>query len=321
MKAPLFLDETNLLRLLNPERLSQRMRESLAALAIGAATHSSRHVMGINGGAFGMMAGMSPAALGAKLVCVLPGNEARGLNPHQGIVALFDSETGACLAVGDAATITALRTAATSAAATEALSREESSVLTIVGSGLQAELHATRILRLRPIIELRIVARDPVKAKTLKEKLAASNPSLKIQLHAAIEAALPGTDILCLCTAAQFPYLTSAALHTGLHVNAVGACRPGHREIDLGSDASGISFFVESLSAAREEAEELKGTFADTKASIVEIGNVFAGRHHGRKHQREITFFKSVGIGLEDAEALRLAYDLHRTLNPSIRYA
>jgi alanine dehydrogenase len=315
MKAPLFLDHLAIERLLTAEALLPALRASLIALVKGEASHSARHVLGIEGGALGMMAGASPSALGAKLVCVLPGNAARGLNPHQGIVALFDSQSGACLAIGDASAITALRTAALSAAATDALAnRKEASVLTITGAGLQAEMHARMMHHVRPLKELRIVARNLEAARALKKRLHAHLPSVTIFLHYELERALPGSDILCLCTSARYPYLQASQLPIGVHVNAVGACRPGSSEIDLDqSDAisSFPSLFVESLFAAKEEAEELKGAFKNPALPITELGAVFSFNHPGRKSEQEITFFKSVGIGLADAEALRLAYDLH----------
>ncbi len=309
--TPLFLDARTLHELLPPARLASSLREALAALAAGRAAHSPRHVMKISGGALGMMAGEGAGSVGAKLVCVLPANTSLGLNPHQGIVAIFDPLTGACLALGDASEITALRTVSMSLAATEALAREESSVLTVVGSGTQAALHARALLHTRPIEELRVVARSKEKAEALLETI--TLPSrLRVKLFTEIEKALPGTDILCLTTAAKDPYLLARDLPAGVHVNAVGACRPGARELEL--DQLGprdeLSVFVESLEAVKDESEELRAMLEDGFLPH-EIGNVFAGRLPGRTSDREITLFKSVGIGLSDVAALSLAYHAH----------
>lgn len=306
MRAPLFLSATELHGLLSPlSALAGELARAFRELSRGAATHSARHVLGVEGGALGAMLGAGPGLLGAKVVAVLPGNKARGLNPHQGLVLLLDPETGLPLALGDGAAITALRTAAASLLATRLLAREDSRVLTVVGTGLQAELHVRAMREAREIREVRVVGRDEEKARELARKIGGA------MVFRDVKEALPGTDILCLCTSASEPYLRSAQLPDGIHVNAIGACRPGVKEIELDPADARLTFFVESRQAAREEAEELAPAFAQRR-DIAELGHLILGEAPGRAHARQITFYKGVGIGLEDLCALRLALRNHQ---------
>ncbi len=91
-----------------------------------------------------------------KTVCVMPGNPARGLDAHQGIVTLFDGETGQPTAILDASAITEIRTAAVSAVATGALARADARTLAILGAGVQAGSHIEALTLVRPFEEIRI---------------------------------------------------------------------------------------------------------------------------------------------------------------------
>ena len=113
-------------------------------------------------GAAGFM-GLMPAWRGGadpvfslKTVCVMPGNPARGLDAHQGIVTLFDGETGQPTAILDASAITEIRTAAVTAVATGALARTDARILAILGSGVQAGSHIEALTLVRPFEEIRI---------------------------------------------------------------------------------------------------------------------------------------------------------------------
>ncbi len=289
-------------RLLPLRELRERMKDVLVQHAASRSTSSPRHVLPLERGAVGAMLGVHDGYSGGKLVAVLPGNRALGLNPHQGVAALFDPETGVPLAVADASMLTALRTAAVSAAATDALARPGARILGVAGAGEQAFRHIQALLPLRDFRELKIYARDPESAIALASRF----PEMKATVVASPREAARA-DVLCLCTSAKAPYLAAMDLRPGTHVNAVGACRPGAREIDL-SEGGSLRILVDSNAAAREEAEELRVLYARGE-KVEEVGRVFAGNSAGRTSESGITFFKSVGLGAEDTAALALAFE------------
>src|SRR5215218_5444315 len=142
----LVLNQEEVERLLDMEGCIAAMEDVLAALARGEVHVPLRFVMrpGDEPSLLGLMpahrAGDTPL-YSLKTVCVMPDNPQRGLDAHQGTVTLFDGETGETKAIMNASAITAIRTAAVSGVATRLLAREDSSVLAILGAGVQARSH------------------------------------------------------------------------------------------------------------------------------------------------------------------------------------
>ena len=140
------LDEHDVRRLLPMDECIDVMADALAALARGEVHNPLRFVVRPPGEA--SLMGLMPAHRGGdsplyalKAVAIFPGNSARKLDSHQGIVALFDGETGATRALLNAGAITAVRTAAVSGVATRLLARDDARTLAILGAGIQAQSH------------------------------------------------------------------------------------------------------------------------------------------------------------------------------------
>ena len=151
-------------RLLPYEECIPLMREAMIALSQGRTSQLLRAILDMEQGrAFGVMPGamLDDGVFGAKLVSVYPDNFAKGGPSHQGVVALFDGETGAPTAILEAGEITAIRTAAASAAATDVLARANAASLAIIGYGEQARRHVEAIRCVRKISRLTIWGRDP----------------------------------------------------------------------------------------------------------------------------------------------------------------
>ena len=235
-----------------------------------------------------------------KTVAIFPDNPARGLDPHQGTVTLYDGETGEVLAVMNASPITAIRTAAVSGLATRALAREDARVLAIVGAGHQARPHVAAMLEARPFEEIRISARTRESA----ERLAAEWPSARaLETN---EEAVRGADVICTVTQSAEPVLRADWLTPGAHVNAVGACFPHTRELDAETVARS-SFFTDRRESCENEAGDYviakqEGAIADGHIKA-ELGEVLAGTAAGRSSQDELTVFESLGLAVEDLAA------------------
>src|SRR6185503_3880234 len=157
----LVLNNSDVERLLSVRECIPVMRDALRRLAKGEIYQPLRAVV-CPPDASGLM-GLMPSyrsgntrAYGLKVVCVFPDNPQRGLDSHQGGVMLFSGETGELLALMNASTITAIRTAAVSAVATEALAREDAGELAIIGSGVQARAHIEAMACARKIRRARV---------------------------------------------------------------------------------------------------------------------------------------------------------------------
>src|SRR6185503_15434503 len=161
----LILNHTEVEKLLPMAECIPVMAEALTALAKGQVHQPLRMVVRPSDAA-GLM-GLMPAymsgeraAYGLKAVCIFPGNSAKGKDAHQGSVMLFSAETGELLALMNASAITAIRTAAVSAVATDLLAREDASDLAIIGAGVQARTHLKAIAEVRSIRRCLVASRN-----------------------------------------------------------------------------------------------------------------------------------------------------------------
>lgn len=278
------------------------LRRALVQLSKGEVSVPPRTAARSPRGLLGVMPGyVEGVALEAKLVSVFPENHAVGLESHQGLIALFDVETGTPLAVMDGAFITGIRTGGAAAVAAGALARPDAKVLAILGAGAQGRSHLQTLPRVREFTEIRIASRNPEHAAAL----AAAHPGAGVS--STFEEAVRGADVVACCTDAREPIIKRAWLDPGTHVSSVGGTFGP--EIDADTVVSS-RVFVEwrgvVSNAPPAGAHELQGMDGD---SVTEIGEVLAGMRPGRQSDDEITLYKSTGHAVEDAAAARLVYD------------
>jgi len=263
----------------------------------------------------GVLAWM-PAALaagevfGIKVLSVVEDPGALGVDSHQGGVLLFDAADGAPLALLEAGALTAIRTAAVSAVATERLARPDARTLAILGAGTQARSHLEAVLAVRPIARVRAWGRDPAKVRAFAAEQAARH-QVAVEAAASVAEAVRGADIVCTCTSAHEPVLPGALLESGMHVNAVGASIPSWRELDTEA-VRRSTLFTDRRESLEQEAGEYRLALAEGAIGPdhlrAELGEVLIGRHPGRVSDDEITLFRSLGLAVEDLAAGRLAY-------------
>ncbi|GAA4822515.1 ornithine cyclodeaminase [Sphingosinicella ginsenosidimutans] len=301
MSGPRVISAQEVERLLTYEACIPLMRDAMIALSRGRTRQLLRGILDIDGGnAFGVMPGaMLGGSFGAKLISIFPGNLARGGLSHQGVVALFDGETGAPRAFVDAGVLTAIRTAAASAAATDALARPDSRHLAIIGTGEQALRHIEAIRHVRPIDRVTIWGRDPAKAEALAARTGGT-------AAASVAEATTGADIICTVSGAADPILFSRDVADGAHVNAVGSSRAGPAEIasDLVVRARFFADHREGVLAQGAEFMRAReaGLVGDDHV-LGEIGEVMTGSIPGRTGPDEVTLYKSLGSIVQDLAA------------------
>lgn len=266
----------------------------------------------LGGGILGMMPGFiggEAPLFGMKAVTVFHANAARGLPSHQGVILLFSSETGALEALVDAGEVTAIRTAAASAAAARILARKDARILAILGSGTQARTHLAAMAAVRDLAEARIWSRSGEGAARFAAESAGSFP-FAVRAAPTAEEAVRGADLVVTVTASREPVLAGAWLSSGAHVSAVGACLPAARELDTDAVRRSSVFVDVKESALREAGDILipirEGALTET-CIRAELGDLVTGAHPGRKDPREITLYKSLGVAIQDLAAAGLA--------------
>ena len=301
-RSLLFLSQAEVVRLLDLDKLLDALAGAFVELSAGRTSVPPRIAARTpSGGLLGAMPGYIGGVLEAKLVSVFPQNHVRGLPSHQGLIALFDENTGGPLAVMDGVAITGIRTGASAAVAAKWLARPEAATLAIIGAGVQGRSHLAAFPLARPFKEIRIASRNADKAAAL----AAENPIARAV--ATFEEAVRGADVICCCTDAREPVVKYEWFAPGAHLSSVGGTFGP--EIDAQSIGAGM-LFVESRDAVRQPppagAHELQGLRPE---SVTEVGEVISGAKPGRTAPDQLTVYKSTGHAVEDAAAVRLVYE------------
>ncbi len=307
-------------RLLPMAECIRLMREAMPLAGAGGAVQPIRTALRLpdGRGLLGMMPGYLPARpkavapqLGIKVVTVYPGNFGTNLGSHQGMVLLFDAADGRPLAIIEAREVTAIRTAASSAVATDVLAQRDAPVLAVFGYGEQATVHVEALRCVRDIRELILWGRNPAQATAFAAETGARF-GIPARAVARVEDAAAAADILCTTTAAAEPYLKGAWLRPGQHLNVVGSSIPTTAEVDHDTVVR-CRFYVDF----RDSALALAGEFRRARdAGLVtddhilgSIGDVLAGRAVGRLNPNDITLFKSLGMVSEDLVAARFVLE------------
>jgi ornithine cyclodeaminase/alanine dehydrogenase-like protein (mu-crystallin family) len=340
MPETLVLSADDVRRVLPVRECIDVMREAFVALAEGRATVPVRTalavgdqderlllmpaVMRAHGDDTATSEGAAAASdaahawFGAKVLSVVPGNAAKGRDSHQGVVVLFEGEYGSVVAMIDAGAITAIRTAAVSAVATQTLARADAGCLALIGSGVQAASHLAAMAAVRPLREVRVWSPDRERcAAFVKRATEEFGVNTETGARVAISAAarprdaVAEADIICTVCAATTPVIESSWIRAGTHINAVGGHRPHERELDSAT-IQRARVFVDYLPSAMEEAGDILipiGEHVIDRTHVLgDLTSIVTNRVPGRVDPKDVTIFKSVGLAIEDIAAAAHAW-------------
>ena len=308
------LTEAEVVSLLSMDNLLDAMEDALRRFSVGEVVQPVRTVVPVSAteAVFLLMPALvrNPDVLGAKLVTLFAGNAAFDLPTHLATILLLSPETGALIGIMDGRYITEVRTAAVSAISASRLARDESAVMAIIGSGVQARSHLQALDRVFELEAVRIWSPTPDHQAMFLEEMAPATTARLVGTDSA-EQAVHGADIIVLATSASTPVVQDEWVKDGAHVISVGACRPNQREMDPTLVQRG-RLFVDSRAAALVESGDIvlgiQEQHFDRSHILGELGEVVAGRVQGRQSPRDVTIFKSLGLAVEDVVAADLVY-------------
>lgn len=250
-------------------------------------------------------------AIGVKLVTVFADNALRSLPAVHACYVLFDGDTGAPRAILDGNELTLRRTGAASALAAKYLAPPDARRLLMVGTGELATHIILSHAQVRPLEAVRIWGRRKEKALEVATALGTEH-GFSVEVCADLESGVAWADIVSCATLSQTPLIDGRWLHSGQHLDLIGAFRPNMREVDDLAIAR-AALYVDTRAGALTEAGELVQTLAagiikptDIKAELSEL---VRGKVPGRTDPAAITLFKSVGTAIEDLAAAELAVE------------
>ncbi|MGF6110074.1 ornithine cyclodeaminase family protein [Pseudomonas frederiksbergensis] len=253
--------------------------------------------------------------LGIKVSSFHPGNAERGISAINGVVLLIDIESGRSLAMLDSAALTAIRTSAMSALATDKLCLRMRLNLAVIGAGAQAAAHIKAMAAIRDLRQVRIFSRGLARSVALAERLSIEL-SLPVEAVERMEQALADADIVCTTTShdSPRPLIGAHQLKPDAHINAIGGSTLQACEIDprlLGN----AQVHVDHLDAACRESGEIAQALALSvidRKDIREISALAAEQPSTVTRKRGLSYFRNVGHASQDMVVAACLYDAAR---------
>ncbi|ESR25058.1 ornithine cyclodeaminase family protein [Lutibaculum baratangense] len=308
----IIIDEERAKSLLGPAEALAAVRHVLVAMAEGSARNFPvvRERLPETNGTYGVKSGvdMSGGLVGLKAGGYWPGNEARGIKNHQSTTLLCDAASGEPVALVAANYLTALRTAAAAAVATDALGRTSVETLSIIGAGAQALPQIAAQAGVRSFRRVVVASRNRARAEAVAEAATAFvSQAEACDFQVAAEAA----DVLTTVTPAAEPVVRAEWIRPGTHINAMGADTAGKGELEPSLLPRARVFYDEWQQACTigecQKAVALGLLGRDVAAGP--LGDVLRGAIAGRQAEEDITLFDSTGVALQDIAVAALALD------------
>jgi ornithine cyclodeaminase/alanine dehydrogenase-like protein (mu-crystallin family) len=245
--------------------------------------------------------------LALKLVSIWGDNPGRGLPAIVAMVTVLDPDTGLPLALMNGEELTAIRTGAGGGLATDLLARPDAKIVTVFGSGVQARAQLAAVCEVRQVQEVRIFGRTPLSVEAfIAEVKTWPNAPAVVKIAGSRKEAVEGTDIIITATNSDKPVFDGRDLSPGTHITAVGSYAPHMQEVDEVT-IQYAKIVVDSVQACLAEAGDLIIPLEKHIISKLdihgELGAIVNGRIAGRESRDEITYFKSVGVAVQDAAA------------------
>lgn len=246
---------------------------------------------------------------GTKMVSVFPQNSSKGKPTIYATYLLSDPSTGELLALIEGAMLTGLRTGGASGLATRYLARRDARVMGVIGTGFQSFFQVRAIQAVRRIEE--VLAYD-VDRKRLEDFCERMSPFIKIHPASNPSDVVGRSDILITSTTSHSPVFSGKDLKPGTHINAIGAFRPEMREVD-DQTICNATIVVDTYEGCLSEAGDLLIPIREGKlkreAIHGDLGDLVTGLKGGRRSDKEITLFKSVGFAMEDVVVAHRVYE------------
>jgi len=252
-------------------------------------------------------------ALAVKVVSLFPKNpeRERSLALIQAAVLVLDPETGRAVALLEGSSLTAIRTGAGSGAAIDVLARPESTAVAVFGAGAQGRTQLEAACSVRKIEAAWVFDLSEERAEFFVQEMAGKG-SIPRELRVAKNSrqAVSEADIICTATTSNTPVFADEDLKPGAHISAIGSYTPEMQEIPAETVARAL-VVVDSRSATLAETGDLlrpmqDGLFGEEHI-YGELGEILLGWKAGRQSPDQITYFKSVGVAVQDAVAAQLA--------------
>lgn len=273
-------------------------------------------ILGIhsNGGSFHIKAGILNTGLNyfvAKINGNFPDNPKRsGLPTIQGLISVFDAETGQPLALLDSIHISILSTGAATAVAAKHLARQDSRVLTICGCGNQGIISLRCLSKIFKFTKVFVYDIDEQSARNFVIQMT-TETGLAIDYTSDLSSATLQSHICVTCTPSKKPFLRKQDISPGTFIAAVGSDNEEKQELDTTLVASSllVTDVTDQCASIGELHYAIDHELMRKEQVHAELGETISGKKPGRKNDHDIIIFDRTGIALQDAAAAVIVYE------------
>ncbi len=278
------------------------MRHAFSQLSASKVIAPQRQHLSTDNGVTLLMPAFLPESsdFGIKVVSVYDNNPNLNLPRITATVLVLDPLTGLPKAFMDGSSLTAIRTGAGGGLAAELLSRENAKTVGLFGAGVQARAQLQAVMAIRNITRVNLISRTKDSAQQLAAEISEWTDAPEVNLVSTPKQVVADADIVICATTSGTPLFDGNDLQLGTHITAVGTFVPEKREVDTSTIRRSNRIVVDSREDCLQEAGDLIIPNANIYA---EIGEIVNGDKNGRDTDDEITFFKSVGVAVQDAVA------------------
>lgn len=246
---------------------------------------------------------------GLKIGSYFPDNHHQGLAAHSSTILLLDSMNGLPVALIGANGLNGMRTSAANALAVRHLSRQDSEVLGVLGTGHQAVFEVLAVCKSRPIRKILFWSPSDHHHQRFIEHI--RKDTGLVPEYTAIDALNERSDIIITVTPSRSPLIRADHVRPGTHISAMGADADGKQELDINLFKT-AKVFVDIPGQAKTIGEcqhaYKAGLLSDADLDQNTLGGLLNRKILGRTSEQDITVFDSSGMALQDLAVADLIY-------------
>lgn len=258
---------------------------------------------------------------GVKYATGFPANATKGLPTVNSQISLYCADTGELLCIMSANYLTAIKTGASAAVATDIMARKNATKLGIIGTGTQAFTQVAAIQEIRQLTELRVYDIDEKRVDTFIEQIKeVQNRPYSIIKASSGDDCAANSEIICTCTPSATPVFHADSLNPECHLNAIGSYTPFMQEVDEGTVMKANKIVTEHVDELWKVAGDIlipfnKGLITKEKVTG-SVGDVLTNKVVGRENDKEITMYESNGSGALDLSIAIAVYEQFQYATP-----
>lgn len=248
---------------------------------------------------------------GMKWIPSMPDNTKKlGMPRASAIIILTDPNTGFPLSIMDGTIASAMRTGAATGVAAKYLANPNSSVVGIIGAGVQSR---TQLMAIKSVFREKI---EKIKVFDLNEektiqfcKEMSKELNTNVVNASSAEEAIRDSDIVITATMSTFPYVKGEWLKEGAF----------HSEISFWDTASEEVIHYDQVIVDDYEHVKEHGVDVSYRAvkegyinreKVLDLGDVILNKVEGRQHKNEKILFNPIGMSIHDVSEAYRVYKL-----------